>query len=526
MIYGADELDLALRRIARRCGIAAAVRTLARAAALATGALLLWALATLVVPVAFPLRLAVTVAAAALVVAFPVLARWYRPPALAAARLADARLGLADRLGTAADLLGRPEAPTGLARLQVACAIESARAVVPHEVAPMRVPRETWAAAGGCALLVLWAQFLAGWSLPATPAARTLAVIHHQGRTLEALGHRLDTAARAQALPETRRVAPQITALGRRLEGARVGPRNATAMLREAARQLDAAQQMVEHRLFAALPHGAGTADRTTVPFESPAQRLAAFEEEVRQLRALTSRLGSGGVPPDRADISNRLAALSEALNRTGAPNEARRSVAAARRDAQRGQTSAAARDLADAMADLQSLERMMGDEQALGRARAQVRRSAEQIARSASLGSLGTPAPQAAEQGPPRAAPNPAPGPNPPAAGSDESAPPPPGPNQGSLPGVGTGTRVGAPAPRLGGTHVPVFVTGAPGPGASSLREITAPGRKGAPRLAATRPPAQVAHEIDRALSQGQALPPEYLDVIRRYFQHLGASP
>lgn len=513
-----------LGRVARRLGAEAAVRTLTRAAAAATTGLLVWALAALVVPVPFPLPAAAAGAVLVLAASSPVLVWRLRPSFAVAARAADRRLGLADRLGTAVDLLSRPGPIAGLGRLQISDAIEAARTVEARVVAPIRIPQEVWVAVAGCVLLALWAQFLQGWSLPGTPAARTLAVIHREGRALEAVGHRLDAVSRARGLPATRRAAPQLEELGRQLEAPRIGRQDAAAMLRDTGRQLAAAQETLERRLLAAFPTAPGAPDarRPTQP-EADAQRLRALDEAVRQIRAVTGQLQPGGAPVDRADISRRLRALSESLDQMGAPPELRRNMAAARREAERGHLSAATSALGDALQDLEGVERMLGDEQALGEARRQVQQSSERIADSESLG--GGESHQEAGQGPPRATPPEAPGTNPVVAGSDEGPPPPPGPNQGSLPGQGTGGIVGSPMPRLEGARTPAHLSGIPGEGSSSLKEITAPGQAGVPRLPAGRPPAEVTHEIDRALSR-DPLPPAYLDVIRRYFETLGGSP
>ncbi len=520
----ARELDPVLRRIALRCGIGAAARTLARSAAAASAGLLCWAAVTLIAPLPFPLGRVAAALAVLLAAASPVLAWWHRPSLRAAAQVADRRLGLADRLGTAVELLDRPRPPEGLERLQVAWATATARGIAPRAVAPLRVPREAWAAVAGGALLALYAQFLAGWALPGTPAARTLVVIHREGQALEQAGRRLEAVARAQRLPEARRASTQIAELGRRLRSQRIGREEAARLLRGMDRQLEATQEAVERRLLAALPgrDGAG-ADREPSPSESGARRLAALEEAVRELQAVSGRIRAGGPDADRSDVSRRLAALSQSLERFGAPPSVRHRVAEARRDAQRGALSGAAGALSDALQDLQGLERMLGDEQALGEGRREVRRASEKIAeREPSGATVDEVTPQGAAQ----AVPSRAAGPNPPSPeASDDSVPPPPGPNQGSLPGQGNGPGRGAPTPRLGGTRVPVHLFGVPGEGASSLREIAAPGREGSARLPATPPPATVAREIDRALVR-EPLPPAYLSVIRRYFETLGGAP
>jgi len=173
-----------------------------------------------------------------------------------------------------------------------------------------------------------------------------------------------------------------------------------------------------------------------------------------------------------------------------------------------------------EALQELGGIERMLGDEQALGDARRQVQQSAERIAqRGRAAGTA-----QSAQQGPPEPSQPTASGTNPPAAG-DDATPPPPGPNQGSLPGRGTGGTLGAPTPRLGGTRTQGRLEGLPGPGTTQVRELVGPGRAAPAQRAAAQPPADVAHEIDRALSQDPP-PPSYLTLVRRYFEAAGGVP
>ncbi|HEX4835650.1 MAG TPA: hypothetical protein VFW01_04880 [bacterium] len=522
----ARELRSILGRVALRLSAGAAYRVLARSAALAAAALLVLGLVTLVVPLAVPWGRAGGVVGAGLAAAFPTLLWRRRPSILVAARATDRRLGLADRLGTAVDLLARPVALTGLARLQVINALESARAVTPRTVAPLRIPRDAWIAVALAASLVLWVQYLSGLTLPATPAARIAAAIHREGSRLIDLGRRIDEAARTRGLPEARRVAPQIVDIGQRLTGPRVTREGATGLLNEAGRTLAAARDTVDRRLGAPSTGRPGTGDaRTPVTPEVGAQRLEKLDAAVREIDALTSHLRAGSPDQDREAVSQRLRALSESLDRSGdAPAASRRSVAEARRDVEQGRPSAAADALGEALQDLQKFERMLGDEQVLAAAQREIQRSSERIAESGLPGEHMPAAGQAGQA--PSDAPRPVePGSAAPIPGADEVAPPPPGPNQGSLPGEGTGGTRGAPTPRLEGTRTPTHLRGVPGEGAVAVREITAAGQAGAAHLPATRPPADVAHEIDRAL-RSEPLPPAYLTIIRRYFEILGGAP
>jgi hypothetical protein len=176
---------------------------------------------------------------------------------------------------------------------------------------------------------------------------------------------------------------------------------------------------------------------------------------------------------------------------------------------------------MAEALQELQGLDRMLDDEQALGDAKRQVQQSAERIAQQARGGGTA----QSAQQGPPDNSRATAPGATPPAPGGEDAPPPPPGPNQGSRAGQGTGGTLGAPTPRLGGTRTQSRLEGLPNPGTTHVREIVGPGRAAPAQRAVGRPPADVAHEIDRALSR-DPLPPSYLTLVRRYFETLGGAP
>ncbi|HYM69447.1 MAG TPA: hypothetical protein VEZ44_07610 [bacterium] len=527
MTHEAIELHALLHRIAVRTGIAAAWGIVARAGAAAGGGLLLWALATMIVPVPFPLGRSAVALGAILAATWSVLVWRCRPSASVAAQIADRRAGLCDRLSTAVELLARSPQPAGLARLQVADAVIAAQGVEPRAVAPLRVPRETWLAGAACLLLLLWAHFLVGWSLPATPAAKALAVVHREGQSVIAAGRRLEAVGRSQALPEAQRLAPQVQALGRRLEGPRVDREQALGLLRDVGRQLGAAQDLLQRQLDASLPqtNAPGASSRPTSAAQAGAdgQRLQRLDAAVRQVRALTGQLERGGAPVDPQSLSTQLRALAESLDQMNAPVSTRERINQARQEAAQGHLSAASGSLNEAMQDLQGLERMVGDEQALGDARQNVQQSAARIAEQGPLGGANVPV---SGEPSPSAPPPQASGPNPPSGTTDETgAPPPPGPNQGSLPGQGTGPQLGAATPRLQGTRVQVHVQGVPGEGPSSMREIVAPGQGGTSRLPAGRPPAAVAHELDRAMSEAP-LPPTFLQLVRQYFETQGGTP
>lgn len=521
----ARELARLLQPVVRRLTIAAVGRWLARAVAVAAGGLLVWATATAIVPVPFPLARILPWVAAALAAGGLAAARRYRPPLLVAARIVDRRAGLVDRLGTAVDLLARAERPAGLARIQIRDALSAATRFEPRAVVPARFPKDAWVALALCLVLAGWVRFGAGLAIPGTPAGRMAAAIHREGRVLVDVGRRLEQTGRGGRLPEALRTAPAVQEAGRRLEAPRVGWDDAMAQVRDVVRQLQAAQDNVRRQLDEALAPGragrpgTGTPDTPSGQRADQAQRLDAARLALEDLAGALRQGAGTGVSSE--ELARRLRALSESLDQLGAPPGVRAGVDRARRAAESGQRGASSTALGDALQDLQGLERMLGDEQALGDARRQVQRSADRLTRESRGGGTA----QSAQQQGPETSSQAAPGPNPVTPGGDEATPPPPGPNQGSLAGRGTGGNPGAPTSRLGGMRTQSRLQGLPGPGSTHLREIVGPGRAAPAQRPAGRPPSDVAHEIDRALSE-DPLPPAYVTLVRRYFDPLGGTP
>ncbi|HET9001719.1 MAG TPA: hypothetical protein VFP86_18905 [bacterium] len=512
-------LNDVLRRVAFRIGVDHAIRWTTRTAAIFGLIVLGWAFLTMIFPLSLPFREVAILGLGGLAIIAVLSALLRRPSPLATARITDHRLGLADRLSTAVELLGRPFPPRGLIRLQIADAVVVAQGVSPRSAAPISLPREAWAVAAIAVVVALWVQFFQGWTIPGLPAARNVAVIHREGRTLTAISRQLETTSRARGLPEARRAAPSLLDLGQRLQAPRVTRPDALRMLQDAGRQLQSAQSRVERRLGGAGLRGTtGSQDAHVTP-SSPAGS-SRLQQTIQELRSLTGQLrGERDAPRD--DIAQRLGRISEALQEMNAPLSTRRDVASARREVEQGRPGSAASALGDAMQDLEGLERMLGDDQALGDAKRQVQQSSERIAQG---GPLGTGQKATSQSSPGSEPPSQSPGPNPVTSASEDAAPPPPGPNQGSLPGEGRGSRSGAPTPRLGGTRAEEHLTGRQGEGTAITRDLLAPGRVGAPQLPAVPVPADVAHQNDRAVAR-DPLPPAYLTLIRRYFETLERS-
>ena len=519
MTREADVLRRLLLRVQRRLALDRALRWVTRAAAVTASATLGWALATMAVPLWFPLRAVVTVEAAGFLVGLLVLARWWRPGLRAAARLTDRRLGLADRLSTAVELLAAAPAglvPGGMARLQVADAVEVAQGVVPRAAAPVTLPKESGMLLACAVGLVLWAQFLQGWTIPGWPSARNAVVIRSEGRALVTIARQLDATAQHRGLPEARQAAPQLQELGRRLLGPRISREEALGLLRDTARQLQSAQTRIARRVTSAGSGGTSGARDARAP--ATAAETERLQQAIRELEALAEELHSRSGSGARDDLARRLSRLAASLDEMNAPASSRRRLETARRDVERDRLPAAATALGDAVSDLRSLERMLGDEQALGEAQRQVQTSTDRITRGGPIGSDAS----RAESSPAEPVTTPdAPGPTPMTPDTEAGAPPPPGPNQGSLPGEGRGPALGAPTRRLGEAPIDEHLTGRQGEGPSAVRDLLAPGRQGIPRIPVGPVPADVAHDNDRALGR-EPIPPAFLTVIRRYFETL----
>jgi len=509
-----------LARVSFRLAVGIVLGRTVRAAAAASVLALIWALATVAVPIPPPPPRAGAALLLVLLASFPVLVWLWRPSRLAAARAVDGRLGLADRLSTAVELLAQPEAPRGLARVQIVDALRAAWRFSPAAAAPVRFPRETWAFLAACAGLALWAHFLAGWSVPGWPAARTAGVIHREGQSLVTLGQRLESQGQARGLPETRRAAGLLQDLGHRLQDPRTSRSAALAMLGGAGRQLRSAQEAVRRRLGAAAPAG----NKGNAVAEAPSAGTSPndadrLEGALRELQSVTQQLREEGTHETPAHLAFRLRGVVESLDRMRVPPASRDVVSAARRALEEGRLSAATSALGDAAQDLRGMERMLGDAQGVGEAGRLVQRSADQIAAGGPLGNgLRSGERELSGAAPPQSAP----GPNPPTASGARETAPPPGPNQGSLPGQGAGRPLGAATPRLGEHGVEERLSGIPGEGPAITRDLLAPGRGGTSRLPAVRPPADVAHANDRAIAR-EDLPPAYVTIIRRYFEALG---
>jgi hypothetical protein len=513
-------LEALLRPAARRLALDLLLRTACRMlGGVATGVL-----GGLLVSAAFSLAIpwqgVAGGSAAAFALGLGVAAARSRLPLLAVARTVDVRLGLADQLGTAVDLLERPRPPGGLAALQVARALEVGRRIDLAAACPLRVPREAVPSALAWALVALWMVLPAAHLGLGTPGVRVDPVLSREGGVLRSVGEDLASRSRAAGLPESRRAAERVSAVGRQLERSGRSRAEALALLGKVGADIRAAGASLERRVTRML--GSRRPPEGRVPSERVLQELGWADQALRTVQAVDEALSGKASSGSSRELARQLRDLGTALQRSGAPEALRRTIDRARRDLEAGSPHAASQALGESLQDLRALARMLGDMRGLEEAQRAVAGSSRHIA--------GAP-PASADRGGREAEPSPpgpsaasrVPGPIPPALEPGEGTPPPPGPHQGSLPGQGRGGGLGTRTPRLGGTHVPVRISGSAAGGPAVVREVVGPGRVTSAVRRAGALPADVAHELDATLEQ-DPLPPAYRTVVERYFRE--ASP
>lgn len=500
-----------VRGVARRLRADRALRTASHASVWTTTALVAVSAAGVVVPVPgiSPWVAAAAAGAAALVVSAIILLA--RSDLIAAARTLDRVLHLDERASTAVELALVARAPSSLGARVMADASARLRDVDLRQAVPLRLPRAVWWIPVLIALLAVWPVLIGGLALPGTPAHRAQQVIRREGARLEQFAQALQSWARAERLPLTRRTAPQLRDLGVRLQQDRVDRAGALARITELSRQLESARRQIDQRL-----------DEMGRPPSSPAVpsevlRRAALERQIRQLQELTSRLRQGPGTVSK-DVLDRLSAITQEGGGIQ-PAQVRQHLQQAKQQLEHGDTGGAGESLTQALRMLEGLETLLADREGLESARQQLERSRTAIA-------SGQPGPRASEQGEP----------SPDQAGEPagrgprqvetqagaESPPPPEGPREGSTPGAGrVDEKLGPASSRLQAERTPQRVRGVQSEGEVSTSEVVGAGRPGTAR---TQPqavsPALVAR-VDRALERAH-IPAHYRLIVMRYFQQL----
>jgi len=436
---------------------------------------------------------------------------------LAVAHVADARLGLAERLSTAVDLAAGRIQKTALAQAVMADATRRASAVVPGAAFRIRPPVSArWTALTVVAAL-LASLSVGGLTLPATPARQKAAQIRSEGRRLEQVARRLEQVARTERVPEARRAAQQVRQLARDLQRPRVDRVSAESRLAALERQLEGTRQQLSERIGPASPRP--RLDLPDALFRSPAM----LDQPIRQLRELAARLAdSQGVQGERRDLLQQLSSLSQA-GEGQMPAAVRGKVEEARRQVEAGNAAAGRETLTQALEDLEALRAMMADEQALSETARELQRSAQRIARGAPGGK------GQEEEG--------LEGDNSPASAPgrqrlidrEEDSPgalPPKGPHEGSTPGQGRAPeKLGAQTPRLEASGERSRVRGQEARGGLQTSEILGPGRRQPARTRVVKLSPAVVRRADEHMARAR-IPADLRSLVRRYFEQLARRP
>jgi hypothetical protein len=439
---------------------------------------------------------------------------------LYAAQVLDHRFSLADRLATAVELVTGRQRATALTELVIADAVQHAAGLDQTRALPTRPDRMTGVALLLAALALVGGIGLIGISVPGTPAREVARTIQREGRRLQRTAETLEERARTERARLTRRMAPSLQRLGESLQRERIARGEALARLGQLSRQLEAERRQVTSRReqIAGTP---AQQPRPALPNELFQQRAAA-DRAVRQIREIADRLAQARTPQEREAILRQLAALAGGGEEGDVPARTRQQAAQAREQLNSGDTAGARRTLQQGASDLDDLSAMLADEAGLQEAQRDLQQSAENIQRGRPVAGPEAEDTQRASAEPGR----PAPGNRPPSEGAGpESMEPQAGPNEGSTPGQGTiSEKLGAPTSRIEAKREQSRVQGLQGEGRMITSEMLGPGRRGRVTASASQAVAMARTDADRYMAR-MRIPPEYRDIVRRYFEALAQN-
>lgn len=482
-------------------------------------AVLTLVLARAVIPITLPYALLCGLGLAAGVLTFLLLFATWRVPPLLAAQVLDHRFEGRDRMATAVEVLAGTHPPTALSTAVVADAARWAAVQAPEGRIGWLPGRTMWAAVGLAAVTVAVGWLLTGVSVPGTPARKVAQTIRQEGRRIERAADAMDSQARIDRARAARRMAGSLRRLGENLQREQLDRYEALSRIESLGRQIEASRRQVR-----ASREKAG--EKLAMPDPALPQQLlrqrAALDRTIRQFREIAERLAQNPSPEERRSLMRQLEALSQGGSEGEVPTRGREQAAAARRQAAAGNTAGARQALRQGALDMEELRAMLADEEGLTQAQRDLRRSADRIARG------GSGAPTQSEQQP-EAAVQPggaAPGRRQIQQGEGPAEQePPPGPNQGTTAGQGAvQDRMGERTPRLEGERPQTRIRGMQGEGRAATSDLLGPGRQGQVRVAPGRAGEAVRAEADRYMSR-MRIPPEYREIVRRYFEALAGS-
>ena len=480
---------------------------------------LLLVLARMVLPVEIPSTPVTIAGLIAGLITFVVVRIARRPSPLFAAQVLDHRFECADRLATAVEIVTGRQRQTTLAGAVLDDATEAAAGLDLARRVPGGPDRVAVAGGALAVVVIVAAGALMGVSLPGTPAREVARTIQREGRRLERAAQTMEERARAERARIARRMAPALQKLGEALQRERIERSDALARLESLGRRMEQERRQVQERRKQIA--GERPQTRPNLPSELFQQR-AAVDRAIREIREIAERLAQSKTPEEREALMRQLAGLAGGGEQGNVPARARQQAETAQRQLAQGDAAGARRTLQQSASDLDDLRAMLADEEGLQQAQRDLRRSADQIARGA-VGAQdeSEQAPQARAQ---RSAA--APGDRPPSeAKGQEQTEAPAGPNQGTLPGQGSiAEKLGPGTQRLEADRQQSRIEGLQGEGRMTTSDLLGPGRAARVRAASGPAVASARADADRYMVR-MRIPPEYRDIVRRYFEALAAS-
>ncbi len=335
---------------------------------------------------------------------------------MAAARLAESRLGLKERLSSALEFERSGQTPRDpeaalLLRLQQEDAAAHARRLQAADAVPLQWPWEARALLPASILLLL-ALGLPALPFFVPPALRTeRAVVQKSGQNLSTTAHRIESSADSHNLPATKRAAQKMQALSRRMQAGRMDKKQAMVEMSKLRQQIADQQKQLGQsgadpgqstktldqagrQLAQSLPSGAGENGSQANGTPEVQQSSKAMQQNdapalSEHLRQLAQRIQSGSMSPSQqAQTAQDLQKLANSLQ--GTPlSETQKHVQAAADALRQGDRARAADELRRAADAAQHETRQQQDAQGLQQAQQELQNNERQMAQASKPGDV-----------------------------------------------------------------------------------------------------------------------------------------
>lgn len=300
---------------------------------------------------------------------------------LAAAAHTDERLGLKERLSSAIQFLGQPQA-SGLVPALVTDAAAAAEGLEPARIYPYCASREV-KYLGGAALAFLALGFVPSLNLfMSAGEIATKAEMKKQGTRIVKVAKELEKRAKDENLQVSPELARRLAKLGRELEQARLSKKQALLETRALSEDVRKAHQEMAKANAPRKLRLAAEALEGLKPGSKAGQALAEalkaerLEQASKELESLAAQLESGKLSADEQKrVAEDLGAMSEALAKAGLDSMSK-SLSEAAKSLSKGEAQESAKQIEQAKAAAEELKQYLSDQDALG----QMQQAMEQI--------------------------------------------------------------------------------------------------------------------------------------------------